>query len=220
MKPELDPKDLLEIPDPYATLAKAELPLPNVDALPPAPTRSRTWAIRGLAIAAAIACDAALVGAMGLRAGAGLTPGVVGIGVVLPLVGAAGTFAVLQPSASRKARVLGAIASGIAVFLATALLTQAPGDTSAGAMLRCAIGGTMMTVGPGLLAVFSMRHAFVTGVTWRTAALGLATGLVGAAAMRLHCPNDALAHVVVGHGAAAVVAMLAAAALGSRFTRA
>jgi hypothetical protein len=145
---------------------------------------------------------------------------VIGYGVVLPLASAALALGVVQTSASRKRRVLTAFAVGVGVFLGTTLLASAPGDESARGILGCILASSMMALGPVLLAIFSMRHAFATGATWRTAALGLASGLIGAAATRLFCPNDALAHVLLGHGAAVFLAVVAAAAIGPRFTRA
>ena len=212
--------EMLDIPDPYASDEAARPRVPDVAALPPSPTRRGTWALRAGAVVAVLACEALLVGAMGLRDGATLTASVVGYGIVLPLVSAAMTLAVLQASSSRRGRVFVAIAGGSLVFLVTALLSRAPGDESGAGMVRCVLGGSMMATAPILLAVFSMRHAFVTGATWRTAALGLASGLVGAVATRLYCPDDAFVHVVVGHGVPVLLAVLAAAALGPRFTRA
>lgn len=219
MNPQFDPKDLLDIPDPFAADDGAHLRVPDVDALPPASTRSRTRTLRVGAIGVAVAYEAALIGKMGLRDKASLSSGIIGYGVVLPLVSAGIALAVLQKSA-RRARVLATFAVGVVVFLVTTLLARAPGDESVPGTVGCIIGGVMMAAGPVLLAIFSMRHAFVMGATWRTAALGLASGLIGAAATRLYCPNDAFAHVLIGHGTPILLAVLAAAALGPRFTRA
>jgi len=64
-----------------------------------------------------------------------------------------------------------------------------------------------------------MQYAFVTGVGSRTAALGVASGLLGAAATRLYCPSGSVVHVLVGHGLPIALAAVAA-VLGRRLTRA
>jgi hypothetical protein len=217
---QFDPREFLDVPDPFASDNGAHLRAPDVDALPPSPTRSRTRVVRLGALGAAIVCEAMFISLMGLRDTATLSYRVVGYGIALPLAVAAVALGVLQKSASRRDRVLAAIAGGVVVFFATTLLAQAPGDESLPGMVRCIVGGGMMAAGPALLAVFAMRRAFATGATWRTAALGLASGLIGAAATRLYCPNDAFAHVLIGHGAPILLAVVAAAALGPRFTRA
>lgn len=222
MSSSLDPNDLFDIPDPFAgpASASAELAAPELDALPPSPTRARTWAIRGAALLAAIACEALLVWQMGLRSGPGIGAPLVIAGVVLPALAAATTVAAAQASASPKRRVVGVVGLAALTFVLTTLATRAPGDESAGSMGRCVMGTSMMVVGPALFAIFSMRHSFVTGAAWRTAALGLGSGLIGAAATRLCCPNDAFAHVLVGHGVPIALAMLVAVAVGTRVTRA
>ena len=220
MNPEFDPRDLVDIHDPYASEDRTALKVPDVKALPASPIRSQTLAVRLGALSAMIVCEVALVGVTGLRDKATVTSPVVAWGVVLPLASAAFAFAVLQTSSMRRTRVFTAIALGAFAFVASTLLARASGDESMRGMVGCVIGGGMMTAGPLMLAIFSMRHAFVTGATWRTAALGLASGLIGAAAVRLHCPNDAFVHVLAAHGAPILLVMLVAGLLGPRFTRA
>jgi hypothetical protein len=220
MSADFDPKDLLEIPDPYAAEARKGAGAAKVDALPVAPTRAETRRLRFGAIGAALAFEVMLIAMMSTRHGATLSPALLAYGVVLPLLVAVFALWVLQAPLSPRARVVSSIVVGAVVFVATTLLSDAPGDTSPGAMVRCVMGGSLMAAGPLLLAVYSMRHSFVVGVTWRTAALGLACGLVGAAATRLYCPIDAAVHVLLGHGVPIALAMLAAVLLGRRVTRA
>lgn len=221
MNPSLDPKDLFDIPDPFAQHARAEvgLPAPDVEALPAAPTRSRTWALRAGAAAGLIVCEALLVSRMGLRPG-GVDATVILVGVVLPILAATLTFAAAHSSASRKARIVVMLVACVLAFVLTTFLTRAPGDDSVTGMSACIVATSMMAAGPTLLAVFAMRHAFVTGAAWRTAALGLASGVIGAAATRLYCANDAVPHVLVGHGVPILLATIVAVVLGTRFTRA
>ncbi len=222
MSSSLDPKDFLDIPDPFAEAAstQADLSVPDLEALPSSPTRARTWTLRGGALLAAVGCDALLVWKMGLRSEESLARSLVVGGVLVPALAAAVAVAAVQGSASRKRRVVAVLAGASLAFVVTTLLTRAPGDDSLDGMGRCIIGTSMMVVGPTLLALLSMRHAFVTGARWRTAALGLGSGLLGAAATRLYCPNDAFAHVIVSHGLPIVFAIVVAVAVGTRLTRA
>jgi hypothetical protein len=144
----------------------------------------------------------------------------IGYGVALPLLSAVLAISVLQASLSRRAQVVASIVVGALVFVVTTLLSDAPGDASAGAIARCAAGGSVMTAGPLLLAVYSMRHSFAVGATWRTAALGFACGLIGAAATRLYCPIDAATHVFIGHGLPIALATVVAVFLGRPVLRA
>lgn len=218
----LDPERLLDIPDPFADSAKTAAPLapPDVAAWPSSPTRTRTWAIRGAAVVAAAACEALLVWKMGLRGGLGEGASLVGVGVVLPALAGVAVVAAVQGPVSRQGRVALAMSLALLVFVLTALLTQGAGDDSLAGMGRCIMGTSMMVVGPALLAVLAMRHAFVSGASLRTAALGVGTGLLGAAATRLYCPNDAFAHVFVSHGLPIVLAAIMAVTIGTRVTRA
>jgi hypothetical protein len=220
MTTELDREALFDIPDPYAASEWTDAVVPRVDELPPAPTRMQLRATRVLAVAVAAACDIALVMAMGLRGGkAGITPGVVLLGVGLPLLGAAGAVAVAQSSASRRNTVMGSIAIAYLVFTATALATRGPGSVSAEAMVRCMVVGAGLSAVPVLVSILCMRRAFATAIRSRSAAIGVASGLLAAAATRMHCGDDALLHVLLGHGAPVVVAMVATVAWGARRMR-
>jgi hypothetical protein len=176
--------------------------------------------MRAAAVVAALGCDAVLVSMMGLRSGHGIGATVLLGGVVLPGLAAGITLAVVQGSASRKPRIVAVLIASLIAFVLTTLLTSAAGDESIAGMVRCVIGTSMMIAGPAMLAIASMRRTFVSGAGWRTAALGLGSGLIGAAATRLHCPNDAVAHVLVSHGLPVLLAAGTAVVLGTRFTRA
>ncbi len=223
MSHDVDSKDLLAIPDPYAQRAARPGDTAATDllaALPYAPARAEALRLRvGAALAGAL-FEGAVLCLMRARGGETLGGQLLAVGVALPLLVAGLIFWVLQASLTPWRRVVGVVALGVLVFVATSLATDAPGDTSPGAMLRCAMGGSLMVAGPLLLAVYSMRHSFVAAATWRTAALGLACGLVGAAATRLHCPVDAALHVVVAHGAPVGMAMLLGVLLGRGLLRA
>ncbi len=223
MSGSLDPTDLMDIPDPFAKrpdVEFAEPPLPDVGAFPPAPTRARTKALRAFAVVAAVGCEAVLVSMIGLRSGQGIGATVLVGGVGIPALAAGVTLAGVQGSASRKPRVVVVLIASLLAFVLTTLLTSAAGDDSVAGMIRCIVGTSIMIAGPAILAIASMRHAFVTGAGWRTAALGLGSGLIGAAATRLYCPNDAFAHILVSHGLPVLLAAGMAVVLGTRFTRA
>ena len=138
MSSSLDPKDFNDIPDPFAaqTRVGAPPPVPDLDALPPAPTRDRTRALRAGAVAAAIGCEAVLVATMGLRSGPSFGAAVVLGGVALPALAAGVTLAAVQGLSSRKRTVIGVLVASFATFVLTTLVTSAAGDDSLSGMLR------------------------------------------------------------------------------------
>lgn len=220
MTANLDPKKLADIPDPFAMHEGDDASIPDAPALPDAPARAKTRSRRLMALAAAVACEAAMLGFVGLRNRAALTYAVVAYGVLVPLTGTAVTIHWLQRFTSRASRVPFLILGVAAAFWATTFLARAAGDESAVGMVGCLAGASMMAAGPAIVATLAMRHAYAAGATWRSASLGLASGLVGIAAIRLSCPNDAFAHVLIGHGGSIVLATLVSALLGPRVTRA
>ena len=222
MSSPLDPKDLLDIPDPFAASKRTGDPLapPDVSAWPSSPTRPRTRGVRVVAVVAAVAFELLLVWKMGLRSGGGFGPSLVGVAVLLPTVAVVLLLSAVRTSASRRGHVLGVVALAALVFVVTTLLTGGEGESSLVGMGRCVVGTSMMAAGPAVLAILAMRHAFVTGASLRTAALGVGAGVLAAAATRLYCPNDGLGHVLVSHGLPIALAAAFAVALGTRVTRA
>jgi hypothetical protein len=83
---------------------------------------------------------------------------------------------------------------------------------------------------PGLIALFGgapllvvvvvFRHAFATRSAAHTAVLAAATAVFAASALRLHCPNDLLLHVLLSHGMPVLGATALTAAIAQHVTRA
>jgi hypothetical protein len=72
---------------------------------------------------------------------------------------------------------------------------------------------------PLLLVALSLRRAFPTHASGRSALVGAALGLLSGAAINLHCPNVDPWHLFAGHGVPVALAALIGAVLVVRFTR-
>jgi hypothetical protein len=83
----------------------------------------------------------------------------------------------------------------------------------------CASVTLVLSLGPLGLALWAFRRAFATASTWRTAALGVAAGGLGAATMSIACANSAASHVIVGHGVMMLVCGLAGALIAPAMAR-
>ena len=64
------------------------------------------------------------------------------------------------------------------------------------------------------------RHAFVAASAWRSAALGVACGALGASTMTLACSHGEALHVIVAHGSMMVIGGGLGALLGRTIARA
>jgi hypothetical protein len=164
--------------------------------------------------------DATLLGFLGLRQKTHLDAWGIAVGAGFPVLAAGAVLAVLFRSTARSASIRFAVLGGALVFLATTWLVQAPGDQTVRGMLACLAQAMVMAGCTIPIVLLSLRRAFATGATWRAAAVGLASGLLAASALRLRCSDDGFVHVLVGHGLPILVAALAAGALGSRYLRA
>lgn len=72
---------------------------------------------------------------------------------------------------------------------------------------------------PILCAALSLRRAFPSASSWRSALVGSACGLFAGAIMNLHCANIDRFHMLFGHGVPVLVCILAGAFLMQRLTR-
>ncbi len=71
----------------------------------------------------------------------------------------------------------------------------------------------------GLIAL-ALRRAFVSGVPWRAALVGVSCGLLAGGTINLFCPNADPVHVMVGHGVPMLVTTLVGMVLMARWARA
>jgi hypothetical protein len=217
-----DPFDitrLRDIPDPYGS----NMAVPPAPARPPSPTRSQVRRTRALALAGALAYEAAWIAHLRVHI-ASRSPWSVGMELLLPLsVGLAAYFAAtrsgrhgLGEETTRLAWLALGLPLGFAAFTSLAW----PADPHDGAFwqhaLGCMISGALLASGPLLLAAFSFRRGFASASVWRTAALGVACGGLAVASLSVVCPVATAGHLIVGHGAAFAAAGLAGALLGRR----
>lgn len=229
MNDDLDLTRLAQIPDPFATAAEAPDVPPSKAARPPSPTRPdvrRSRAIVGLVV---LIFEAGWVAFVERRPDLpSLPPWTIVAGLAVPLLAGLLAFGAVS---GRGRKGLGVPVWALAslatlsplLFAAITLVVnppEPPGEPFWNFALRC-MGLTAFLVSvPAALGVYAFRHAFPAASSWRTAALGVACGAVGAAIMSLVCPHGGALHVIVGHGSMMIVFGVAGALLGRRITRA
>jgi|GEM_PF-3065216 len=217
-----DLNDLMSIPDPFAAspsaLADAK---PNPEWWPASPTRSRMRLRRWVGFTSAVAMEAILVYGMGWRDQNPLSSWVFVAGIAIPFVSAA----VLVALATRekfhlRVSLAWVLPAAFVAFAALTLASHGNGDSAFASIAACLVATTLFTAGPATIGLATLRHSFAIGASWRTAAISMAAGLTGVAAIRMHCANDAFAHVLIGHGNALVLVVVLMLTLGTRITRA
>ncbi len=162
--------------------------------------------------------------ALGLRADLGLSP-LLFVHVGVPaLLGAAALFAALAPGRvglgpSAGVTLALALASPAAFALTAALFPALDGGHSLQAAFFC--GDVALALGAVPLAAlaWAQRATCVVGAPLRSAMLGVAMGLLGAATLGMHCGNGDGLHVAIGHGWPVIVLGVAGALLVGRVTR-
>jgi hypothetical protein len=205
------------IPDPFAEAAsRATEPAPMkplAASIGTPPTRAQMKVARIGALALLLASTLGVLASVSARGAQAL------VAIAIPLCAAAWTLVALFRSTTKRPPVGTLLVVGLASFAVSAIATAGPGDSSVAAMTSCFTGTCVLAAALATPAVYGMRRSFVSGAFLRTSAIGLAAGLVGAGATRAHCPNDALVHVLGGHGIPVMIAIAAVAAIGARFTR-
>jgi hypothetical protein len=225
---DLDLDRLAEIPDPFASAAKAPERRVIPAQLPPSPGRARVRTLRVVALAGALLCEVAWVALVERRPdlASALSSRLV-LGLAIPLATAALAFAAVTRRGAAglgetKARVV-TLAIGAPVWFAAATVvlspTEAPDELFWIHAAKCIGVTALLTLGPLTFGVLSFRRAFAMGSTWRGAALGVASGALGAATMALVCPIGSASHVLLGHGTMMVVAGAVGAILGRHLCR-
>jgi hypothetical protein len=217
------------IPDPLAEAAPPLPPLPPVRALPRSRTRAELRRARLVALVVSAGWIGGQLAALGLRGDLARVPaGYLGALVVAPIV--AGALCLLAGvSAGRlgvgqRAGLLAALALLTPLaFVLGALLGPTPyADAEVGSFgdgVACFHIALAWTVLPLVLAGFALRATFVGSSMWRSVAVGVAAGLVAAAALTLHCSVAGAFHVGLGHGGAILASALVGAFVLSRVTR-
>jgi hypothetical protein len=214
-----------DVPDPIAAIG---VPGPlRPGALEPSLTRVTVRGRRAVALAAGLAWFFVNLAVFGVKPNLEHLPApYLATNVVLPcLVAGVALFVGLAPGAfglGRSVSLLSCCAlAGPASFVLAVLAAPAESEfavasTSITSMLRCfALTATWASV-PLLLASVALRGAFAAAAGWRSALVGAAGGLCAGAAINLHCPNVAQAHLLLGHGVPVVAAAFTGSLLAFR----
>ncbi len=219
---------LLDIPDPLRSATTVRVP-----PMPPLPTRkSPTRAERKrsltLVVVASVVYQIAWLLLIEHRADVSRSSLVV-LGVAVPLA-----LAMLVGSAALRSgerglgisvNALGASAVSAPVLFTLASLLVAARMTDETApfwdrAIRCIAVTCALTAPPMAMLSWVFRRAFVAASVWRSAALGVACGALGAATMSIACAHGEALHVIVAHGSMMIVGGIAGALVGRFVARA
>jgi hypothetical protein len=231
MSDDLDFDQLGDVGDPFADEVAAPARPMDSTALPAAvrnsPTRGRVHALRWAALIVAVSFDAGWVAIHQNRPELGSSPASeIVLGLAIPLVAAALALAAAVRTgplglglSARTAAIL--VASAPTVFAAATLVAAPPASDPlfwehAATCMKATLGFTLV---PLALGLWAFRRAFAATATWRTAAIGLASGALAASAMSLACPLTYASHVLLGHGLVMLVAALAGAVIAPAVAR-
>jgi hypothetical protein len=215
-----------EVPDPLGAIDEWPVPPRRAGALAESPTRGHVVAARATALGAALLYELAWVLAMTKRHDLLTMPrAVLAIELVIPFVAALFALAAAAGPDARglgppKGRMVALALLSPAIFVGATLLASPPDvDTEPFVVhaFRCFAYTAVYSAGPMVLAMWAFRRAFVAAAGWRSAALGMACGAIGALTMSLICSVGSPAHVLVGHGGMMLVGAVSGALLGRRF---
>jgi hypothetical protein len=220
---DFDLDKLHDIPDPYAASAPApSAPVPQG----PSPTRSSVSRRRAVLVGVSLcfATLAALRMGVAPRQAPGAAFFVVALG--LPAIGglaalAAGWAAGAKGLGLRTAQLASALGVAVALF-ALSTLAEHLGAVHEGGMKgtgACAAISALLAAVPLAAGFVAFRRSLAGNVALRMACFGVGSGVLGAVLLRVHCPNDAAAHVALGHGAAVLLGALAGAIAGRATAR-
>jgi hypothetical protein len=227
MKDPFDIDRIADIPDPLSGVDDWPLPSRRDVALAASPTRARMATARATALGAALLYELAWIVVMSKRDDLHTTPRAVLLTeLAIPVMAALLALLAATPGAQGlgqpKGRMTVLALLAPALFVA-ATVVMSPGGADAEPFfmhsLRCFAWTAVYSIGPMVFAAWAFRRSFVGAPVWRSAALGMACGAVGAATMSLVCAVGSPAHVLVGHGGMMLVGAAAGAWLGNRFGR-
>jgi hypothetical protein len=223
-----DPAPYGDIPEPFGTalpVAGAPVRLPRHR-----PTRGELRNRARLALVLALGWLASELAWFGVRGDIRQVPLAYLLGMVAAPIGAAALCLVVALSAGRLgiARRVGVIAAAavlppLALLAGVVLLSPAVSSGPPGAPIEIAycfnvtLGFALL---PMLAAGVALRRTFVGLARFRSALVGSAAGLAGAALVNLHCDRVGILHIAFGHVGAAVAIALAGAFILAHVTRA
>jgi hypothetical protein len=187
MRDDLDIGRLAEVPDPFTEAASAPPLAVHGIGITESPTRSRVRAFRVKAAAGALLFQSAWLLFVEHRPDLGTVPlPTVALGLAIPLVAA---VVALRGVLGRGAHGLGPSATQLAGFAGIAVAVFVVGTALAGSAevdfaafwnraARCSMVTAVLTAVPFGLGAWAFRRAFVAVTKWRTAALGVACGVL------------------------------------------
>lgn len=220
---------LVDIPDPLASSRHAPPPMPPLPAVK-SPTRAERKRSLTFVIGAAVVYQIAWLAFVEHRADLSRSsPTLLALGVVVPLLLGVD---VLRTAVRGGTRGLGAsvlmlrveiFATPVFFALASLALASRVTDETAPFLdraIRCVAVTCALSAPPMLALTWIFRHAFVAASAWRSAALGVACGALGAATMSLACSHGEALHVIVAHGSMMVIGGGLGALVGRTIARA
>ena len=226
MKDPFDIDRIDDVPDPLDGIEEWPLPERRRAAVADSPTRSRKATARAMALGAALLYELAWIGLMTKRRDLQTTSRAVLLTeLAIPIAAAVLALSAAAPSGAHglgqpKGRMV-ILALLSPMLFVSATLAGSPGDVDAEPFLahglRCFAWTAVYSLGPLVLAAWAFRRSFVAAPVWRSAALGMACGAIGAATMSLVCSVGSPAHVLVGHGGMMFVGAVVGGLLGNRF---
>jgi len=205
-------RSLKDIPDPFDDARYMIAPPPP--RLSAAPTRRSVRMRAWVALFACVLLDGALIARLGVRE-IGLSLAV--LGIALPL--AFGAWAFWMATSSEKRALRAAIIPIGAAFIGLVATSNA-GDPSFARALTCAGFTSLFAAAPAAFGLWWTRRAFASSASERALVFAVAVALTGFLAIRLHCSNDSLSHLVQGHFLPMLIVVLAVFAIGRRTSRA
>jgi hypothetical protein len=220
-----DLSDLTSIPDYPARSATAKSLEPPPE--PPSdrgPTRTEILRRRRIAMLIGAAWLVVLLLLLGVRHDFRLSLEVLAHAGLPALLGAAALYAALAPGRSGlgpNARMTFAFAVGgpIAFVVCALAFPAIEGSHQARAAFFCGDWGLLLGAVPLAALVWAQQRTCAAAAPWRSALLGVAMGLVGAATLGMHCANGDGWHVALGHGWPLLVFGVVGFGFVGRFTR-
>jgi hypothetical protein len=207
-------------PDPFERELDSPIPAIDPKRLRSGVARPQLRAQRLVALVLVVAWEALLLSIFGVRPDLADVPSsylLLAAGAPV-LAGASACWIGVERRRPWAATALVLVAFAAAQIAASAI--DWPTRFEAWRWMRCPGLISLFASAPLLVVVFVFRHAFTTRGVAHTAVLAAVTAVFAASALRLHCPNDLLLHVLLSHGIPVLGATALTAALARRVTRA
>ncbi len=197
---------LKEVPDPYDAGASSRPP-PKLP--PPSAGRGSLGRRRRAVLLAVLAVEVGWLLRAGMAPRLEMPAWFVTEAFVLPVAGAVlAWYAATLPGrlglGLSVRRLHAALAIAVALFGLSALFAPQSSmrELTLRSSLACATASILFAGLPFAAGFFVFRRALAGSAWLRMGIFGIACGSIGAALVRLRCPNDSIPHILLGHGAA------------------